>query len=166
MSKLREDVRVGMLGAAGGLFSISLFLLVARVDAYYTYLTRLEESGYTAYEGGIEDLWWIPVAFWHVLLSVVASLSVHRYLSTRRRSPFLLWQLTGIIALLAWGLTFSIAAGLDCLMRGSIVPLERAFSLVELGYVAKYVSAVFAGNVMYGSAMQAASRQYVEKEAS
>jgi hypothetical protein len=100
MSKLREDVRVGMLGAAGGLFSISVFLLVARVDAYYAYLSWLEVTNYATYERGVEDLWWIPISFWHVLLSAVASLLVHRYLATRQKSPFFLWQMVGIIALL------------------------------------------------------------------
>ena len=165
MSKLREDIRVGMLGAAGGLFSVSVFLLVARVDAYYAYLSWLEETSYATYERGVEDLWWIPVSFWHVLLSAVASLLVHRYLATGRKSPFLLWQAVGVIALLGWGLTFSVAVGLDCLMQGDMDSLEIALNTVEAGYIAKYVSAVLACNVLYGSAMQTSSRQYVEEDA-
>ncbi|MEK6279188.1 MAG: hypothetical protein AABN95_02435 [Acidobacteriota bacterium] len=166
MRKLKEDVRIGMLGAAGGLFSISVFLLVARVDAYYAYLSWLEEKSYATYERGVEDLWWIPIFFWHVLLSVVASLLVHCYLTIFQKSPFLVWQAVGILVLLAWGLTFSVAVGLDCLMRGNIHSLERAMSSVEAGFIAKYVSVVFACNIFFGSAMQASSRQYVEENAS
>jgi hypothetical protein len=164
MGKLREDARVGMLGAAGGLFSISVFLLIARIDAYYTYLSRLDEMSCATYERGVEDLGWIPIAFWHMLLSVVASLLVHRYLATRHKSPFLLWQVVGMITLLAWVLTFSAAVGLDCLMRGDINSLQHAISRIEVGYIAKYVSAVFACNVFYGSALQTSSRQYIERE--
>ena len=154
-----------MLGAAGGVFSFSVFLLVARVDAYYAYLSRLEESNYEFYGRGAEDLWWVPIFFWHVLLSVVAALMTHRYLATRRWSPFLLWQVVGLFSLLGWGLTFSVAVGLECLMRGSVDSLERALTFREVTYIAKYVSAVFACNVLYGSAMQTSSRQYVAEGA-
>ncbi len=154
-----------MLGAAGGLLSVSVFLLVARVDAYYAYLSWLEETRYAAHGTGPEDLWWAPVSFWHVLLSVVAALLTHRYLATRRWSPFLLWQVIGLFSLLGWGLTFSVGVGLDCLMRGSVGPLVHALSYVEVSYLAKYVSAVCACNVLYGSALQASSRQYVAEGA-
>ena len=165
MSRLTEYARVGMLGAAGGLFSVSVFLLVARVDVYYSYLTSLEESNYVTYERGVEDLWWIPISFWHVLLSVAASFLVHRYL-TVQKSPFLLWQTIGIITLLAWALTFSVAVGLDCLMRGDTYSLERAMRLGNGVFIAKYISAVFACNVFSGSALQASSRQYAEDHSS
>jgi hypothetical protein len=154
-----------MLGAAGGLFSISVFLLVARVDAYYSYLSWLEETSYTNYDRGVEDLWWIPVSFWHVLLSVVASFMAHRYLATRQKSPFLLWQTVGFIALLGWGLSFAITVGLNCLMRGEMNSLERAMSFVGFGDLAKYISVVLVSNVFFGSAMLASSRQYLGEDA-
>ena len=34
MNNLRDDLRAAFLGATGGLFSFSVFLLVARVDEY------------------------------------------------------------------------------------------------------------------------------------
>ena len=160
MSKLREDFRIGMLGAAAGLFSLSVALLIARVDAYYGYLSWLAETNYGRYERGVEDLWWIPFGFWHILLSVVASLMVHRYLKMRVRSPFMLWQVVGLTALLGWGLSVFLAVSLECVSRGNPHPLEHLLNLVELGSIAKYVSAVFACNVVYGSVMQASSRQY------
>ena len=163
MSKLREDVSVAMVGAAVGLFSISLFLLVARVEAYYDYLSWLEEESYANYERGVEDLWWIPVAFGHLLLSVMASLIAHRYLATRVKSPFLVCQAVGILALLGWGLAFFIAIGLQCLMRGETGSLEHVINSVRFGYLAKYISVVLAGNVLFGSAMLGSSRPHVEE---
>ena len=49
MSKLREDLSIGILGAAAGLFSSSVTLLIARIDAYYTYLSRIQEKTYNGY---------------------------------------------------------------------------------------------------------------------
>jgi hypothetical protein len=37
MSKLRRDLRLAVAGACSGLFSVSLYLLAARVTAYYDY---------------------------------------------------------------------------------------------------------------------------------
>jgi hypothetical protein len=160
MSKIREDLRIGILGAAAGLFSISVALMIARIDAYYAYLSSLQETHYSMYERGVEDLAWIPASCWHILLSVVASLLVHRYLTVR--SPFLLWQVIGITSLLGWSLTFVLAVSLGCLVRGDLNPLQHAVNSNTLGYIAKYVSAIFASNVMYGSLIQASCRQYTE----
>jgi hypothetical protein len=161
MSKLREDLRVGGLGAAAGLFSISIALLIARIDAYYAYLSWLkEETHYSTYDKGVEDLSWIPVSCGHILLSVVASHLVHRYLTVR--SPFLLWQIISITSLLGWGLTFVLAVSMGCLVRGDLYPLEHAVNSTTLGFITKYASAVFAGNVVYGSLIQASVRQYTE----
>ncbi|HEX6728461.1 MAG TPA: hypothetical protein VF074_00545 [Pyrinomonadaceae bacterium] len=161
MSKLRADFRVAMLGAASGLFSISLFLVVARVDSYYTYL---EEMSPDRYVNHVENLWWLPVAFWHVLLSTVASLMAHRYLSTHRRSPFMLWQMIGLFVLLGWVLSLSTAVGLEILSLGNTNSVEYLLRRVEFGFIAKYVSVVFACHAMYGSAIQAASREYPGEE--
>ena len=40
MSKLREDLGIGILGAAAGLFSSSVILLIARVDFIWPRVTR------------------------------------------------------------------------------------------------------------------------------
>src|SRR5690348_1684500 len=105
MSKLKEDIRAGVLGAAAGLFAVSVWLLIARVDAYYAYLSWLHDTNFQQSWGrGVEDLWWVPIGIWHMMLSVTASLLVHRHLRTRLRSPFLLWQVIGSASLLGWGL--------------------------------------------------------------
>ena len=86
MSKLIEDVRIATLGAAAALLSSSVTLLIDRVDTYYVSL----QENYFPYERGVLSLWWLPATLWHIILSVVASLVVHRYLATRVKSPFVL----------------------------------------------------------------------------
>ena len=163
MSKLREDLRVGILGAAAGLLSISVALLIARIDAYYSYLSWIEPTNYSLYGEGVERLWWVPPASWHLLLSVVASLMVHRYLTVFRRSPFLLWQVIGITSLLGWGLTLVLLVSMEAVMNGNLNSLQYTLNSGEAGYIAKYVATAFASNVFYGSVMQASSRQYKEQ---
>lgn len=161
MNKLREDVRAGVLGAAAGLFAISVALLIARIDAYYAYLSWLHETDYRVSWGrGVENLWWVPVGIWHLILSITASLLAHRYLTTRVRSPFLLWQVIGTASLLGWGLTLSLAVSMDCLMNGNLLSLDRLLTSSDVAIIAKYVSAAFACNVFYGSVMKASSGQY------
>lgn len=162
MSKLREDLRVGILGAAAGLFSMSVALLIGRIDYYYKYLAWREETIYESY-CNVEGLWWIPITFWHILLSAVASLVAHRYLRTGLSSPFLLWQVIGIGSLLGWGLTVFLAVSMECVSRGNLNSIQHLMNVVDLPNVAKYVSAVFACNVLYGSVMKASSRQYTEQ---
>lgn len=164
MSKLREDLRVGILGTAAGLFSISVALLIARIDAWYSYLSWISgASYYTTYERGAEGLWWLPASVWHMILSIVASLMVHRYLVNRVRSPFLLWQVIGLTSLLGWGLTFVLTLGMECVANGDLSSLQYSLRPFDLGNIGKYISAVFACNVFYGSMIEASSRQYTEQ---
>ena len=76
MSKLREDLSIGLLGAAAGLLSSSVTLLINRIDAYYAYVASIEEDRFYS-ERAIRALWWILPTFWHILLSVVAACLVH-----------------------------------------------------------------------------------------
>jgi len=159
VSKLREDLTIGILGAAAGLFSTSITLLIARIDAYYAYLARIHEVGYINYER-VEGLSWIPVSAWHIILSVVASLLVHRYLSTRLRSPFLLWQFIGIAALFGWALTAFLVVGMSCVIEGDLSSLEHLMRPDDLLLIAKYAATVSICNVFYASVISASSRQY------
>jgi len=158
MSKLRRDLRLAMAGACFGLFSVSMFLLAARVSAYHDYMSSIPVDGYSRRCEGVEDLWWIPVVAWHVVLSVAGSLLVHRYL-TSRVSTFLRWQAIGFVVLLEWLLSVFTAVGIDCLVRESTWPIEQAFSMFKLLPVAQFVAAVFASNVLYGTAVQAAAAE-------
>ena len=159
MSKLREDLTIGILGAAAGLFSTSITLLIARIDAYYAYLARIHEEGYINYER-VDGLLWIPVSVWHIILSIVASLLVHRYLATRLRSPFLLWQVIGITSVFGWALTAFLVVGMSCVIEGDLSSLEHLMRPDDLLLIAKYAATVSTCNVFYASVISASSRQY------
>jgi hypothetical protein len=148
-----------MLGIAGGIFSFSVFLLIDRIDSYYAYLARVSEEGDGSYSR-VNDLWWVAGVWWHVLLFIVTSFLVHRYLANRRRSPFILWQIIGVMTLLGWLLTISTATGLECIMQGSAYPLERAADVFLTWFVVKFIAAVFACNVIYSSLIHSAVTQY------
>ena len=154
MNKLNEDLRIGIMGAASGLFSSSLVLLIARIDTYYAYLSS---SGYQ----GVDRLEWVPVSVWHIILSAVASLAVHRYLTTRVRSPFLLWQVVGITSLFGWVLTALLIVSMRCVMEGDLSFLEHLMKPDDALLVAKYAATVSTCNVFYASVISASSRQYV-----
>ncbi|HKO62124.1 MAG TPA: hypothetical protein VJV03_13250 [Pyrinomonadaceae bacterium] len=164
MKNLTDDIKAAFLGATGGLFSFSVFLLVARVDSYYAYLSCQRENNYADFCGNAENLLWTPLCVWHVLLSVVASLMVHHYLPALRNSPFLLWQTVGITTGVGWLLSFCIAVGLDCMMNGQLRPIEHALMSAPYGDLAKYISVALACNVLFGSAMLAATTRHVAED--
>ena len=165
MSKLCRDLRLAMAGACSGLFSVSVFLLGARVTAYYEYLGFRYVNGYNETYYKVDDLWWVPVVVWHVILSIVASLLMHRYLPASRASTFLRWQAIGFVGLAAWGLTIFLAVGMECLIRGNTTPIDQFLSMFKLVGGAQFVAAVFASNVLYGSAVQAAATESVKEDA-
>jgi hypothetical protein len=160
VNKLREDLRIGILGAAAGLFSTGIVLLIARIDAYYAYLSRIQEDGYIYYER-VDGLLWIPISVWHIILLVVASLLVHRYLTTRLRSPFLLWQVIGITSLFGWVLTAFLIVSMSCVMEGDLSSLEHLLKSDDALLIAKYAATASTCNVFYASVISASSRQYV-----
>jgi hypothetical protein len=160
VNKLREDLRIGILGAAAGLFSTGIVLLIARIDAYYAYLSRIQEDGYINYER-VDRLLWIPISVWHIILLVVASLLVHRYLTTRLRSPFLLWQVVGITSLFGWVLTAFLIVSMSCVMEGDLSSLEHLLKSDDALLIAKYAATASTCNVFYASVISASSRQYV-----
>ena len=164
MNKLREDLRVGALGAVAGLFSISVTLLIARIDAYYAYISWLERTHYQeSYYQPVENLWWVPIAVWHLILSITAALLAHRHLTMRLRSPFLLWQIIGTASLFGWGLTVLLVVGMEFLMSGSMYAPRHTFTAGDIANITKYVSLGFACNVLYGSVMKACSSQYTQQ---
>ena len=164
MSKLRRDLSLAMAGACSGLFSVSVFLLGARVVSYYEYLRFRRINGYETSYYYVEDLWWVPLVVWHVILSIIATLLMHRYLPTARASIFLRWQAIGLVALAAWGLTAFLAVGMESLIRGNTTAVGQFFDMFGLVPVAQFVAAVFASNVLYGSAVQVVAKESVNRE--
>ena len=158
MNKLRRDLKVALAGMCCGLFSASVFLLAERINSYYSYLRWIEVNGYQeTYDRGIEDLWWIPVVTWHVVLTITASFLMHRYLASE--SPFLRWQAIGLVALIGWAVSIGIGVSLECLIRGNTIGFDRQVNPAQFRAVAQFVAAVFASNVLFGSAIQAASSE-------
>jgi hypothetical protein len=160
VNKLSEDLRIGILGATAGLFSSSITLLIARIDTYYTYLSRLHEGTYDAYER-VDRLEWIPISVWHIILSVVASLLIHRYLTNHLRSPFLLWQLIGMTSLSGWVLTAFLVVSMRCVIEGDLSCLQYLIKPDDALLIAKYAATVSTCNVLYASVISASSRQYL-----
>lgn len=162
MSKLREDLSIVLLGAAAGLFSSTITVLIDRINVYYAYLSAIDRSDCFYHERELRELWWILPSFWHVVLSILAACLVHRYLKNSFKSPFLLWLVVGTGAMFGWVLTFLVALGLHAVINGDLRPLEHALTPEKLTDIAKFASAIFACNVIYSSVINAASRQYVE----
>jgi hypothetical protein len=84
---------------------------------------------------------------------------MHRYLTKSRVSIFLRWQAIGSVVLAAWGLTLVLAVGMECLIRGNATPVHQFFDMFKLVPVTQFVAAVFASNVLYGSAVQVAATE-------
>ena len=157
MSKLRRDLSVVLAGACCGLFGVSVFLLADRVNSYYAYLGWLQEGPSDfRYDRGVETLSWVSVVLWHMVLSVTAALMVHRYQANSRVSPFLRWQAIGLVSLFGWGATILAIVGAETLMSGRL-PVLGNLSWIKLIGVFQFIAAVFASNVLFGSAVQAAS---------
>lgn len=163
MNKLQRDLRVGLAGACCGLFSSSLFLLAARIDSYYAYLRWNRANNYSGGYGGVEGLWWVPVVTWHVVLTIVATLLIHRYLASDRVSSFLRWQAIGLAALIGWAFTIIIGFSLECLARGNTISIEHISNSFNFLVIGQFVATVFAANVLYGSAIQAASSEDIRE---
>ena len=161
MNKLSEDLRIGILGAAAGLFSTSITLLIARIDTYYAYLASLRET--TDYRDleRVARLEWIPASVWHIILCVVASLLIHRYLMPHLKSPFLLWQLIGITSLFGWVLTAFLIVSMKCVIEGDLSSLNQLMRPDDALFIAKYAATVSTCNVFYASVISASSRQYI-----
>lgn len=158
MSKLRRDLRLAMAGACSGLFSVSVYLLLARVVSYYEYLSVIRTEA-SHYYSRVEDLWWTPIVVWHVVLSIGVSLIMHRYLPARRVSSFLRWQAIGGVVLAGWILTMIVAIAAACLSQGSTWAIQQALNEFKLVPVGQFVAAVFASHVFYGSAIQVAATE-------
>lgn len=163
MTKLRADLRIATLGAFAGLFTFSFFLLADRVDVYYDHLAALRADNYNDYQHTAQNLWWMPLAFWHVLLFVLSGFVVHRYFADLRDSPFLLMQLVGIGALCGWVLTPAVAVAIEALMHNRL-DLEQLSSRADLLYAAKFFAAVFAANTVCASFVHSAARLYAPRD--
>lgn len=160
MSKLRTDLRIAALGAFAGLFTISFFLLVDRVDMHYNYRACVETESYLTCAHSVQNLWWLPLVFWHVLLFVVSAFVVHRYFADFSDSPFLLVQLVGIGAFCGWALSVASFCTLDALTRASDFNIWILLHRSNQLFAAKFFASVFAANTACASLLHSAARLY------
>ena len=102
MSKLRRDVKICDGRRLLQTISVGVFLLGARVLLYYDDLRVREPDAYASrhpQRGSMVD----SSCSWNVVLSVVESLIVHRYLAAGRPLTFLL--ASDAVVLVGWELT-------------------------------------------------------------
>ena len=165
--------RVAGLSALGGFCSSAFYLFAYRIDEY---LEKLQYEKELAQEvlnpSGIivsrfdmlNPLWWLNVSIWNIILFLICGLLAHRLLSRRIESVFLLWQIIGAAVILAWGLTVLIVLIQDGYVNQGSFPVERVLErFVFASYqlrAFKFVSVMVAGNVIYGTLLRLASRQY------
>ena len=171
LNNLMKVWRTALLGAINGLFSSAVYLMVYRFDEYYAELQRSRWIAQAKADGlctltiGVNPFWWVPASCWHIILFIVSSLFIHRYLAKRFRSVFLLWQFIGLMVMVGWGITVLIGTILDGYLVKGEVPLEAIlggviyYTLYESSVI-KFLALMMAINVIYGTVMQVAARHY------
>ncbi len=110
--------------------------------------------------GVADPFWWLPFSIWHTILFVVAGFIARRYWSGPERSPFVFGQILGGIVLLGWILTLALITGLDYLAHPSGYTLDQALARLLSWSGFRYLTSIFAGNVIYASLMQCAARHF------
>lgn len=163
MNGLITHWRTCLLGAAAGLFSSGLCLLAYRVDEYGDRLREIEARARAIAEGligcgyvGRGPFWWVYATGTHIVLYVVASLVVHRFLSKRVTSVFLLWQCIGLLVIAGWGLLTALSATLRVVFDAMPFHLISPFSPDGL----KFTALALAANVIYGTVIQSSANRY------
>ncbi len=165
--------RVVLLGAIGGLFSSALYLMVSRAEEYFAELSYQEELAREALNPHHmiacrfnlwNPLWWVNASCWNIVLFIVASLLVHRYLTRRVKSVFLLWQCVGLTVIAGWGLTILLGTILEGYLRKGEFPLETIlegmiFASNQVNAF-KFVTLMLGINVIYGTMAQVSGGYY------
>jgi hypothetical protein len=57
-----------------------------------------------------------------------------------------------------------LVVAMECLIRGNTTPVEQFFDMFKFVPVAQFIAAVFASNVLYGSAVQFAATENVREQ--
>lgn len=101
---------------------------------------------------------------WNIILYLVRGLLLHRLLSRRIGSVFLLWQIIGAAVVVAWGLTVLLAVILDGYANKGAFPTEKILEgFIYTRYQIqgfKFIAVMAASNVIYGTVLHVASRNY------
>lgn len=169
--------RVSLLSILGGFCSSAIYLFAHRADEYFETLRHQEElareafnpSGVIAcYFESIHPLWWVNASVWNIILFLLFGLLGHRLLGRRVRSVFLLWQIIGATVIVAGGLTVLVGVVEDGYLNQGALPWEKILE----GFIYtrhqiegfKFVAVMVASNVIYGTILHVASRQYESHE--
>lgn len=159
-----------LLGAINGLFSCAILAIIERITIRHAELQdQIDmQSGPVGYILKRQPFWDVTNCLWHVILFIVASLLLHRYLSSRIKSVLMLWVCVGAAAIAGWALTFLSVTILMGFMVDGFSPLEKI--LESMIYSSsqrsafKFVSIVMAINVIYGTVVQVAAKHYFQEE--
>ena len=164
---------VSVISSLGGLCTSATYLWAYRFDEYLADLTHKEELAREALNpSGIivcdidltNPLWWLNATVWNLILFLFLGLILHRLLSRRISSAFLQWQIIGAAVILAWGLTVLLGVIEDGYLNKGAFPLERILEgFIHTRYqiqAFKFIAVMAAGNVIYGTVLQVASRLY------
>lgn len=171
--------RVSLISALGGLCTSATYLLGYRFDEYLAdqnhkaQLAReaLNPSGLIVCDFDLTNpLWWLNATVWNIILFLILGLLLHRLLARRINSAFLLWQIIGASVILAWGLIVLLGVIQDGYLNKGAFPMERILEgFTYTGYRVqgfKFIAVMAAGNVIYGTVLQVASRLYsLDKDA-
>lgn len=165
--------RVSLVSVLGGLCTSAIYLFAYRYDEYLADLKHKEWLAREALNptGNIvcdfdltNPLWWLNVTVWNIILFLILGLLLHKLLSRRIGSVFLLWQIIGAAVIFAWGLTVLLAVIQDGYVNKGAFPLERILEgFIYTQYQIqglKFIAVMMAGNVIYGTILQVASRLY------
>jgi len=91
-------------------------------------------------------------------------LLLHRLLSRRIGSVFLLWQVIGAAVIAAWGVTVLLGVILDGYTNKGAFPVEQILEgFIYTRYQIqgfKFIAVMAASNVIYGTLLQVGSRLY------
>lgn len=156
--KFRTNWRTVVLGLAAGLFSSALCLLAFRIDEYPRELREAQARAAMPFHIGCgtrrDPNWWIDLSGIHIILYVVATLVVYRFLSKRETSVFMLWQYIGVSVIAGWFLLL-IVEMLPRFLGG--LPFHIVSPMSPAG--GKVAAVAFAANVIYGTAIHLFARR-------
>ncbi len=157
----------------GGLSTSTIYLFANRYDEYLADRNRQEELAREALNPTrdfvcsfdvVNPLWWLNATVWNIILYLILGLLLHRLLSRRIGSVFLLWQIIGAAVIAAWGLTVLLAVILDGYTNKGAFPTEtilEGFIYTRYQIEAfKFIAVMAASNVIYGTVLHVASRHY------
>jgi hypothetical protein len=160
-----------LLGAVNGLISSVVLVLIERVASYDAEVRERAATAVLASKGHLvcgthpNPMWWVLPSLWHIVLFIVASILVHRFLAKRDQSVFMLWQVVSCVVLAEWLITVTVGASIDYLsgFRSLASQLSWAIEQAFSPRVLTFIALVFAVNVVFGTIMQMAQTHYSER---